>query len=352
MSVQWLEEERRCVFVLVSQIRKKKKKMKRKGWKVKDKGKREKMDERNLELDVSAERRRESLSKEGGLATSRFSNTAIIALGTRLGEFSLLDLLDHLDGRLRRQVLVKDASNLHHRGVGARSKALDLNQRELFIRRRLSVVDVKVILDGLLDSLRAAEHARGGGAHTNDVLANLFSDVHRVESGDLVDLHGRDFEDLGDLVHGDQGKPSVLLLGEGKEGHGGTLLVLLGVLGDDFVDLGHVLICKLKGCRRVVVGRVDVKVVSTAAQKGTRRAESASRDRVDHGQRGSLEEGHGTSEGEHHRVREQNKRKRLLLLVSLLFEKSHKMKNENFLKFRKMDEAKNGLLAREMGDKK
>lgn len=49
---------------------------------------------------------------------------------------------------------------LDHGGVGARAEAFDLSQREQTIRSGLALLNVQVLLDGLLDLLRATHHAR------------------------------------------------------------------------------------------------------------------------------------------------------------------------------------------------
>lgn len=114
--------------------------------------------------------------------------------------------------------------------------------------------------DGVEDIVRTAEHARGGGADLHKVLTDWFPvscdecgwawdgegrDApveHGVEGGDLVDTHGGHLEEVCDVVHdGDGGPALVLALAEVEEGDDGGLLVLRGVVGDDFLGTLEVL---------------------------------------------------------------------------------------------------------------
>ena len=97
-------------------------------------------------------------------------------------------------------------------------------------------------------------------------------EIHRVKGGNLIDLHGRYVEDLGNLIHGSEGQPSVLLLGKMEERHRGTLFVLCGILCDDVLDLDHVLVRKLKGRGLVVVWCVDVLPRPVSRQDKKKRA--------------------------------------------------------------------------------
>lgn len=55
------------------------------------------------------------------------------------------------------------------------------------------------VLDGLQDAVGVAEHARCSCADLNEVFSHGLTQEHCVESGDLVDSHGSDFQHLGDL---------------------------------------------------------------------------------------------------------------------------------------------------------
>jgi hypothetical protein len=50
------------------------------------------------------------------------------------------------------------------------------------------------------------------------VFAYFGSVEHRVEGGNLIDLHGRHFKNLGDLVHGRESKEIVVLLLSDEQG--------------------------------------------------------------------------------------------------------------------------------------
>ncbi len=50
--------------------------------------------------------------------------------------------------------------------------------------------------------LGTPEQARCGAANLEMILADFGSVEHRVKGGDLVNLHGGHFKNLGDLVHG------------------------------------------------------------------------------------------------------------------------------------------------------
>ncbi len=59
---------------------------------------------------------------------------------------------------------------------------------------------------------------------------------HGVESRDLVDAHGRDLEELGDVVHDADARPALVLpLREVKQWDGRRLLVLWRVMRDDLL---------------------------------------------------------------------------------------------------------------------
>lgn len=103
--------------------------------------------------------------------------------------------------------------------------------------------------------------------------------VHGVESGDLVDSHGRHLQDARDLVHDADAGEAVLSLSEVEEGHDGGLLVLAGVAGQDFLDELLILAVELEGDVEVVVGRVAVLrgVVRGVARRGGGRKEDIPR---------------------------------------------------------------------------
>ena len=69
-----------------------------------------------------------------------------------------------------------------------------------------------------------------------------------VESCDLVDAHWRHLEELGDIVHDADARPSfVLSLSEVEEGYHGCLLVLGRVVRDDLLCSLHVVCIEFEG---------------------------------------------------------------------------------------------------------
>lgn len=53
---------------------------------------------------------------------------------------------------------------------------------------------------------------------------------HGIEGGDFVGSHFRDVEHLGDLVHGGNGQPAVLPLGQVQEWNQGSPFMALGII--------------------------------------------------------------------------------------------------------------------------
>lgn len=68
------------------------------------------------------------------------------------------------------------------------------------------------------------------------VATNGLSVVHGVESGNLVDTHGRHFQSACDFVHDADAAEAVLALTEIEQGHDGSLLVLRRVSAEDFLN--------------------------------------------------------------------------------------------------------------------
>lgn len=89
-------------------------------------------------------------------------------------------------------------------------------------------------------------------------LAHGVAVVHGVESGDLVDSHGRHLQDARNLVHDTDAGETVLSLAEVEKRHDGGLLVLAGVAGKDFLDELLILGVELEGNVEIVVGSVAV----------------------------------------------------------------------------------------------
>lgn len=90
------------------------------------------------------------------------------------------------------------------------------------------------------------------------VAANGVAVVHCVESGHLVDTHGRHLEHSGDFVHDADAGEAVLALSEVEQRHDSGFLVLRGVSCEDFLDELLILGVELERDARVVFGRVTV----------------------------------------------------------------------------------------------
>ncbi len=97
------------------------------------------------------------------------------------------------------------------------------------------------------------------------VLANLGSVEHRVEAGDLVNLHGRHLEDLSSLMHGrERQEVVVLLLSDEQDGDASRGLIVVGVLGQQVLDGSIALISELEGTLIQVV--LSVAMVGEGAE--------------------------------------------------------------------------------------
>lgn len=97
-----------------------------------------------------------------------------------------------------------------------------------------------------------------GCAALNVEFAHRVAVVHGVESGNLVDSHGRHLQEPRNLVHDADAGEAVLPLAEIEQRHDGGLLVLAGVAGQDFLDELLILGVELEGDVEVVLGRVAV----------------------------------------------------------------------------------------------
>lgn len=185
--------------------------------------------------------------------------------------FTVAELLDDVDHGLWGEIFVEIVVDLNHRGVGASTEALDLDQGELLVLGGLTGLDAELVLKSLEDLCGAttAEHARGGGAELQEVLSNRLAVEHGVESGDLVNTHGGHLEELGDVVHDRDGNPTgVLTLTEVEQWDDGSLLVLFGVVGDDLLCHLLVLLVELERNVGVVVVGVTVDKEGVGAARG------------------------------------------------------------------------------------
>jgi hypothetical protein len=92
----------------------------------------------------------------------------------------------------------------------------------------------------------------------DEVLADGRAVVHGIEGRNLIDAHGRHFEQAGDLVHDADGSETGLALAEVEERHDGRLLVLRRVAFEDLGDDGLILLVELERQVGVVVFGVSV----------------------------------------------------------------------------------------------
>jgi len=131
---------------------------------------------------------------------------------------------------------------------------------------------MREVLHSLDDISRSTEHARGGTAHLQVVLADLGTVEHGVERCDFIHLHGRHVENLGDLVHCREGEEVVVLLLSDEESRDASgLLVVRGVLVEQILDLSVVLRGELEGSIVIIV--LGVSVVRKGGEGGARLGE-------------------------------------------------------------------------------
>ena len=92
-------------------------------------------------------------------------------------------------------------------------------------------------MDALLDVIGTADHARGGGADLDKVLADGLAVEHGVERRDLVHADLGHAEQLGDGVHRRKREPAAVLpLCNVEHGDYRGALVLHGEVRDDALD--------------------------------------------------------------------------------------------------------------------
>ena len=124
--------------------------------------------------------------------------------------------------------------------------------------------DAAVVLDCFddvagLGKAYAANHAGGGAAHLQVVLAHWRPIKHRIEGSDLIHINFTHIQYLGNLVHSAQRDPvAVLLLGYVEQRNDSRALVVPRVLRHHSLDLAVVLLCEVEGRVGVVVGSVLV----------------------------------------------------------------------------------------------
>ena len=131
-----------------------------------------------------------------------------------------------------------------------------------------------MVLAGLHHFARASDHAGRGAAELQVVLADSFSVVHRVESGDFEDVDLGYFEDFCDFLHRRETQEVVvLLLSDEQHRQQRALLVVRWILREPFVHLLVVLRSEVEGDRVRVVRNfsvVDVYLRERTAQSRAR----------------------------------------------------------------------------------
>lgn len=165
------------------------------------------------------------------------------------------------DGGLISELTEIPARFVLTRGVAACSQTFHLHKREFSIRRRLSGLDLQVVLDSLQDGIRSAstEHTRRRCAKLNKVGRHGFPVVHGVEGGDLVHPHPRHLQHLGHMIHHADRRPSLVLsLSKVEKRDDSGLFVLRRVTRDDFVGEFAVLLVEGEWNFGVVVVGITV----------------------------------------------------------------------------------------------
>mmetsp|Transcript_13420 Transcript_13420/g.34620 ORF Transcript_13420/g.34620 Transcript_13420/m.34620 type:complete len:252 (-) Transcript_13420:46-801(-) len=197
--------------------------------------------------------------------------------------FALPQLLDNVNGVSRGDVLVVVVREaLHalgvvrhadHGRVHTAAHALHLTQREHAIRSGLAIIaEAEVLAQGILQGSGASDHAGGGAAHHEVVLAHLRPVEHGVEGGDLVHTDRGCLQQLGHHVHGSESeKALVLRLCQRQQRNDGRALVVVRVPRHDLLGDFQVLWREAERCFVVVLCgvAVNVEVVVTVRRKGS-----------------------------------------------------------------------------------
>jgi len=103
-------------------------------------------------------------------------------------------------------------------------------------------------------------------ANLNVEFTDRGSVVHGVKGSHLINTHRRHLKYPGHLIHDADAGEAMLALAEVEQGHHRGLLVLRGVPGDDLLDELLILRGKLERNFRIVIRRVTVLQVLSAAQ--------------------------------------------------------------------------------------
>lgn len=158
-----------------------------------------------------------------------------------LGVDALTEVVDNLDAVFEGEVLnvvifvigrVRIVRDADHGGMDTGAHALHLTDREEAVGGDLFFTNTQVVAQAVQDFIGSADHAGGGDANLQMVLANGAVVVHAIERGDLEDALLGNTANLRNLKHGWEGDPSTVLpLGQMEEGHDGGLLLGFGVLG-------------------------------------------------------------------------------------------------------------------------
>lgn len=190
---------------------------------------------------------------------------------------------------------------MDHGGVDAGAEALDLDEGEEAVGRRLALLDAEVLLDGFDNDVGSAAAQLAGGlssvsnlecfcgkprnflvgsdgreglayrcACLDKELAHGVPVVHGVEGGHFVDSHGRHLQQASYLVHDTDAGEAVLALAQVEQGHDGGLLVLLGIPLEDLGDDGFILLVEFEGDIGIVVRGISVLRMSISNRRAQR----------------------------------------------------------------------------------
>ena len=123
----------------------------------------------------------------------------------------------------------------------ARAQALDFDQREHAIGRRLARLDAQLLGEFLGDALGAEQCARQRAADVQHVFADWLRVEHRVVRHDVLDVGGRAANLLGNVLHARAGDVALLLLHQIERVENRRLALIGRIARDVLVELGLIL---------------------------------------------------------------------------------------------------------------
>lgn len=177
-----------------------------------------------------------------GLAVSSLS-----FLRTNSDGFAVLELGQEVLGALGIEIFKVVVVDGKHGSVDTGTKTLYFGKSKETVLGGLAGMNAKVFLNGSHDGIGAAELAGSGSANLEMVLAHGITVVHGIESSDLVNTHGRHFEELSNVVHDRDGGEAELTLANIQKRHDSALFVVGGILCNDFLSSLHIFGSEFKG---------------------------------------------------------------------------------------------------------